>query len=104
MDSASKELANQQAAICSVFSNPTRVLILWTLAENEKSVGEIASTVEASLPNTSQHLRQMKESGILTSRRAAQTIFYRIAKGEIADTCHLLVRARSKRHSDHKWR
>ena len=102
MDSESKELADEQAAICSVFSNPTRVKILWTLVENEKSVGEIAATVGASLPTTSQHLRLMKERGILTSRRAAQTIFYRIADGEIADRCHLLVRARSRRQSDHK--
>jgi len=54
-------------------------LILWVLAKGEKSVGEIAAAVEASLQNTSQHLRLMKDRGILTGRREGQTIYYRIA-------------------------
>jgi DNA-binding transcriptional ArsR family regulator len=93
MDAEIREWADNQAAVCSIFSNPTRVLILWTLADSEKSVGDIASTVGVSLPNTSQHLRLMKRNGILTSRREAQTIYYRIAENEITDTCQLLINA-----------
>lgn len=104
MDAEIKELANKQAAVCSVFSNPTRVLILWMLVDSEKCVGEIASTVGASLPNTSQHLRLMKEGGILSSRREAQTVYYRIADNRITNTCQLLTRAQLDRHSDCKWR
>ena len=94
MDASLRALAENQAAICSVFSNPRRVLIIWALLEQEKSVSEIASTVGISLQNTSQHLHLMKEKGVLVSRREAQTIYYRIADNEIAQSCHLLIQAR----------
>ena len=79
--------AEKQSEICSVFSNPKRVLILWTLANNEKSVGDIAKAIGASLQNTSQHLRVMKESDILKTSRDGQTIFYRIAENAMVDSC-----------------
>lgn len=89
-----KVLAESQATICSVFANPRRVLIVWTLTEQEKSVTEIAATVGLSLQNTSQHLHLMKERGVLNSRREAQTIYYRIAENELTQLCPLLIRAR----------
>jgi DNA-binding transcriptional ArsR family regulator len=76
-------LAEQQAEICKTFSNPTRILILWTLSEDELSVGEIANAVNASIQNTSHHLRIMKDRGILNARRQGQTIFYAIQDREI---------------------
>lgn len=81
------ETAERQAEICSVFSNPRRILILWTLADHEKSVGEIADAIEASLQNTSQHLRKMKECKILKSNRDGQTVFYSIADNPMLDSC-----------------
>ena len=82
--------AERQASICRIFANAKRVMILWSLTNKEKSVGEIASAIDASLPYTSQHLRLMKEMGILESRRDGQTIFYRIVKDRLADRCQLL--------------
>jgi DNA-binding transcriptional ArsR family regulator len=79
-------LAEQQAEICKTFSNPTRILILWTLSEEELSVGEIADAVNASIQNTSHHLRIMKDRGILNARRQGQTIFYAIHDREIVQS------------------
>jgi DNA-binding transcriptional ArsR family regulator len=90
MDPEQKVLAENQAAICSVFANPKRILILWTIADREKSVSEIASIVGTSLQSTSQHLRLMRERGILNSRREGQTIYYFIAQNEAAEMCWLL--------------
>jgi DNA-binding transcriptional ArsR family regulator len=70
--------AQSQSELCSIFGNPSRVLILWALGERELSVGDIASAIECSLQNTSQHLHLMKDKGILTSRRAGNTIYYRV--------------------------
>jgi DNA-binding transcriptional ArsR family regulator len=76
-------LAERQSEICKTFSNPTRILILWTLSDDELSVGEIAHAVNASIQNTSHHLRIMKDKGILNARREGQTIFYAIHDREI---------------------
>ena len=90
------EMARQQADLCSVFANYRRVLILWALVEQEKSVSDIATAVDASMQNTSQHLHLMKDKGILQSHRDGQTIFYRIADDESTQLCQLLVETRNK--------
>ena len=96
MNEISEELAERQAEICRVFANSRRVLILWAVAESEKSVTDIAEAIGASLQNTSQHLHLMKERGILSSRREAQTIYYGLAQTEIAANCQLLAQAHKK--------
>jgi ArsR family transcriptional regulator, virulence genes transcriptional regulator len=88
------EFAKDQARLCSVFGNPSRVLILWALGERELSVGDIASAIECSLQCTSQHLHLMKDRGILTSRRDGQTIYYRVNDNERLADCGLMQLAR----------
>lgn len=88
-----KARAQEQANICRVFANATRILILWTLAEHEKSVGEIAEAIDASLQSTSQHLRIMKQRNVVTSRRNGQTIYYRISE-RMGGCPHILKAAR----------
>jgi len=88
-----KASAESQALICSIFANAKRVMILWSLAEQEKSVSEIASAIEASLQSTSQHLNLMKKMGILDSRRDGQTIYYHIVNNGLTERCQLLLQA-----------
>ena len=82
--------AQNQAELCGVFGNPSRVLILWTLGEHELSVSDIAAAIECSLQNTSQHLRLMKDKGILVSRREGNTIYYRVKREGCATDCCLV--------------
>ena len=88
-----KTLAVNQSSLFSVFANPKRIMILWTLAEQERSVGEIATAIDASLQCTSQHLHLMKDIGILDSRRDGQTIYYHIVNNELNKRCQLLFQA-----------
>jgi len=88
-----RDRAVVQAEFCKVFGNVQRVLILWSLADSELSVGDIARSVNGSLQNTSQHLHLMKNKGILTSRREGQTIYYRIVENELMKDCMLEKRA-----------
>jgi len=85
-----KEQAEKQAEIFSIFSNTKRVLIFWILTEKEMSVNEIADAIDASLQNTSQHLRLMKGKEILTTRRDGQTIYYSISDNEIGQFCRII--------------
>ena len=82
MDTRLFNQAQEQAQYCQVFSNARRILILWVLGTDEKSVSDIASEVGASLQNTSQHLRLMRDRGILSSRRDGQAIFYRVVNND----------------------
>jgi len=83
MDIETLRWAEIQARMYQVLTNPRRVLILRALAGQEMSVGEIAAKVGATMQNTSQHLRIMKDRGLLHSRRDGQTIYYFIADSEL---------------------
>jgi len=72
------ELAERYAELHRVLANRRRLLILWTLAGKELSVGEIAQVIGASLQSTSQHLRLMRDHAMLCSRREGQTVYYRL--------------------------
>ena len=93
IDGEITKLAEQQATVCSVFANPKRILILWALVQQERTVTAIAQAIGASLQSTSQHLSLMKAAGILVARRDGQTILYRIATDGLANHCHLLIEA-----------
>jgi DNA-binding transcriptional ArsR family regulator len=82
-----QKLAEQQSALCRVFSNPQRVMILWFLEEKERTVTEIALAIGASLQSASQHLRLMELSDIVVSRREHRNIYYHIAENELLKTC-----------------
>ena len=90
MDMRSLNQAEELATYCRVFSNARRILILWVLGKEEMSVSDISSAVGASLQNTSQHLRLMKDRGILSSRRDGQTVYYRVeSDGFLNNNCLL---------------
>ncbi len=59
-------------------ANPTRLLVLCQLVEGEKSVTELQSGVTISQSALSQHLSVLRQLNIVTSRRVAQSILYRL--------------------------
>lgn len=86
-----RQLAESQAEIYRIFSHSNRIQIFWLLMENEMAVNEIAEAIEASVQNTSQHLRLMKAASILDTRRDGQTIYYRIADTDIGNYCRRIL-------------
>jgi ArsR family transcriptional regulator len=86
-----RELAQRQSALCKIFSNTQRVLILWFLSGGERTVSEIAWAIGASLPSTSQHLRLMELNEILESRREKHNIYYRVDENKLIRNCLVLT-------------
>ena len=86
-----RNTAEEQAELHQILSNPSRLLILRSLKEQPLSVGDIAEQIGATLQNTSQHLRLMKDKGVLEARRDGQTIFYQIAASEIGENCKQML-------------
>ena len=86
------KLANQHAKFGKVFSNPQRVLILWLLADTEKTVSEIAKAIGTSRPRASQHLLIMKTNNILEARRDRKNIYYRVVDNKLLQDYPVLLR------------
>jgi ArsR family transcriptional regulator len=70
-----EELAHKFKAL----SHPVRVKLAEDLLEKECCVGEIQRCLSISQPNVSQHLKVLKDAGIILGRREKTRICYSIA-------------------------
>jgi DNA-binding transcriptional ArsR family regulator len=85
--------ASEVAGILKALANQRRLMILCALASHgEASVSTLASGVGLSQSALSQHLAKMREEGIVSFRRDAQTLWYRIADPRIGKLMRELER------------
>ena len=71
-------------------SNKTRLMVLCSLLEGERSVTELLENVPVTQPVLSQHLALLRDAQLVDTRRAGQTIYYRLADERIKQTMNLL--------------
>jgi len=77
--------------IFQTLSDYNRLGIIRFICEKERSVGEIVKTTKLSQPLVSHHLRVLKESGILETKRNGPFIFYYIRDKKILDAINLFL-------------
>ncbi len=71
--------ADDAADLLRALANEQRLLILCHLVTHEEmSVGALVETIGLSQSALSQHLAKLRAEEIVTFRREAQTIFYRV--------------------------
>jgi ArsR family transcriptional regulator, virulence genes transcriptional regulator len=78
------------ADVCRTLANPKRLRVLALLAKAEMSVGELANVLEVPLSNVSQHLALLKAQGLVTARKAGQSVHYSLADRRIIQACTLI--------------
>jgi DNA-binding transcriptional ArsR family regulator len=66
-------------------AQPKRREILRLLADRELSAGEVASRFAVTQPAISQHLKVLKESGLVNERRAGTRRLYSVRPEGLAD-------------------
>jgi DNA-binding transcriptional ArsR family regulator len=72
----------------AVLGDPTRRAIVECLAERPRAVGELAAVLPVSRPAVSQHLKVLKDAGLVTERAAGTRRIYRldpVAVGALRD-------------------
>lgn len=75
--------AGDVAALLGAMANPKRLLVLCSLLQSERCVGDLASLVNLSVPALSQHLSKLRAMGLLTTRREGQLIYYQLASDKV---------------------
>jgi rhodanese-related sulfurtransferase/DNA-binding transcriptional ArsR family regulator len=71
-------LFEQFARIGKALSSGKRLEILEFLAQGERSVEMLARMTGLSVTNTSQHLQQLRQTGLVMARKEGLYVFYRI--------------------------
>ncbi len=67
-----------QARAWSALGDPTRRAIFESLADRPRPVGELARELPVSRPAVSQHLKVLKEAGLVIDRRAGNRRIYQL--------------------------
>ncbi len=73
------------ASLLKQLSHPQRLLILCSMAEEEKSVGEIEKASGASQSAVSQFLKGMRLEGLIESRREGKQVYYKIVDDRVLE-------------------
>jgi DNA-binding transcriptional ArsR family regulator len=74
-----------KARLFRTLGHPVRIRILELLLERERGVGELQTELKLDSSGTSQHLAALRQVGLLDSRRAGTSVFYRIKDPHIAE-------------------
>ena len=72
--------------------DPTRRAIFEDLADRPSAVGELAERLPVTRPAVSQHLKVLKDAGLVTSRQDGNRRIYRLDPDGIAGLRHYLDR------------
>lgn len=79
------------AEVFDQLSDGTRLKILWLLCHSEECVNDIAAAIEMSAPAVSHHLKSLRQTGIITSRRVGKEVLYTLEKTPKAQLIHRMI-------------
>lgn len=95
--------ALEQAAHClKTVAHPHRLRIIEMLLTRERTVGELANRCEIKSAVASEHLRLLKDRGLLRSRRDGRNIYYAIAEPGLAGILDCVAKRFGERDKDLK--
>jgi ArsR family transcriptional regulator len=87
---AKAALLEEYALVARALSSPARLMILEQLAQQERGVEALAARTGLTLANCSQHLQQLRQAGLVASRRERTAVIYRLTDGRTLALMDLL--------------
>jgi DNA-binding transcriptional ArsR family regulator len=73
-----KANASEAESFLKMIANKNRLMILCTLVNKECSVNELNQSVPLAQSALSQHLAALRKTGLVSTRREAQNIYYSV--------------------------
>jgi rhodanese-related sulfurtransferase len=77
------DLFTQFAHVAKALGNANRLELLEYLAQGERSVEALARVAGLTIGNTSQHLQQLRQAGLVTTRKAGLHVYYQLVGDEV---------------------
>ena len=79
------------AEIFKYLGDTTRIRIFWLLCHCEECVINISAMMEMSSPAVSHHLRTLRDSGLIVSRRIGKEVYYKAADTKQSRLLHQMI-------------
>ena len=80
---AKTALYDRLASVAKAVASGRRAELVDVLAQGERSVEELATEIDQSVANTSQHLQVLARAGLVGSRRQGNRVLYRLAGADV---------------------
>lgn len=77
------DLLAQFARVGKALGNGNRLELIEYIAQAERSVDELAKLSGLTVANTSQHLQQLRQAGLVLCRKAGLKVFYRLSGDDV---------------------
>lgn len=90
ISSLTQEINELHADICSALADPTRILILYVLAENPRTVNDLTARLNTSQSTTSRHLKVLRERGLVRANRQGQNVEYALNDPRVIEALDIL--------------
>jgi len=87
-----KASADDACALLKALANPHRLMIVCSLIDGERCVGDLAAVLGVRETLASQHLALLRREGIVSARRDGQTIHYALTSGRARAVVETLSR------------
>jgi ArsR family transcriptional regulator len=87
LDHESDHVFSSAAELFRLLATPIRLKIISALCRQEKNVSQLLAEIDTTQPNMSQHLSTLYRAGVLSRRRDATQIYYRIGNERAATLC-----------------
>ena len=91
------DLFTQFARVGKALGNGNRLELLEYLAQGERSVDELSKVSGLTIANTSQHLQQLRQSGLVSSRKEGLKVYYMLSGDDVVGLLDAL-RGVAERH------
>jgi len=95
-----QDLFTQFARVGKAMSNGNRLELLEFIAQGERSVDELAKVSGLSVANTSQHLQQLRQAGLIASTKQGLKVFYRLSGNDVIDLFNSLQNVAERHLAD----
>jgi DNA-binding transcriptional ArsR family regulator len=84
------EIQLLHAQVCQALADPTRIMLLYLLADGPKNVGELAEMLSVNQPTVSRHLKVLRERGMANAERFGTTVMYSLADPRVIEALDLM--------------
>jgi rhodanese-related sulfurtransferase/DNA-binding transcriptional ArsR family regulator len=93
-------LYGQLARLGKALSSPHRLELLELLAQGERTVESLATELELSIANVSQHLQALKRAALVETRKQGLFVHYRLADAEVFELSKVIRSVAARRLAD----
>lgn len=97
----SSEITNLHAQLCSSIADPTRILVLYALAEETQNVTQLTETLNLPQSTISRHLAILRASGLVLPERSGRQVVYALADQRVIEALDIMRSILADRVSKH---